>query len=154
RGSFLLAPWIFAPRTSMTTPTMRNAAAWLTGLSLGCLAIAQVPAHGRDGADKQPAWTPEACFKVKTIDNVQPSPDGKKVVSTVTETVLEAGSASQHTQVRVANADGTGATALTGNGSQPGSPQWSADGAWVAYLVGGNLCRVRPDGTGGETLTQ
>jgi dipeptidyl aminopeptidase/acylaminoacyl peptidase len=122
---------------------------------LAYLVLWQLPAaHSQDGADKKPAWTPEACFKIKKVGDVQPSPDGKRVVYTITQTVLQATSASAQTHICVANADGTGAMLLTKGPSQPSSPQWSADGAWIAYLVDYNLYRVRPDGTGGEALTK
>jgi dipeptidyl aminopeptidase/acylaminoacyl peptidase len=130
---------------------------WRRGvvILLASLLLGQLPAaRGQGGADRNPAWTPEACFTIKKVGDVQPSPDGKRVVYTVTETVLGDSSASEHTHVYVAHADGTGATPLTKGEGRPGSPQWSADGAWIAYLVNNSLCRVRPDGTGGETLTQ
>src|SRR5207237_1408191 len=100
------------------------------------------------------AWTPEMCFKIKKVGDVQPSPDGKRVVYTVTETVFAGGGATEPARVYVANADGTVATPLTDGTGQPGGPQWSADGAGGAYLAGGDLHRVRPDGTGGEPLTR
>lgn len=33
------------------------------------------------------------------------------------------------------------------------SPSWSPDGLWLAFATGGEIVRVRPDGTGPENLT-
>src|SRR5262249_38821202 len=101
-----------------------------------------------------PSWTPEACFKIKNVGNVQPSPDGKRVLYTITETVIDAESASDRIQLFVAGADGARATPLAKGESQPSSPQWSPDGAWIAYLAKSNIFRIRPDGTDAEALTE
>src|SRR5262249_31050336 len=110
--------------------------------------------HGQDDAGDKSAWPPEVCFKIKSVGNVQPSPDGKRVVYTVTKTILEATSASEETRIEVASADGTGAAALVKGDKKPSNPQWSPDGEWVAYLADNNLHRVRPDGTAAEAVTQ
>jgi dipeptidyl aminopeptidase/acylaminoacyl peptidase len=121
---------------------------------VACLAAWQAPAaRGQDGIDKKPAWTPEACFKIKNVGDVQPSPDCGRVVYTVTETIFDDRSAGERTQAYVANADGSGARPLAKGTQRSTSPQWSPDGAFIGYLAGGTLYRVRPDGGGGESLT-
>jgi dipeptidyl aminopeptidase/acylaminoacyl peptidase len=70
------------------------------------------------------------------------------------ETVFKADSSSDHTQLFVADVDGAGATPLAKGETQPSSPQWSPDGAWIAYLSKSNLYRIRHDGTDGEALTR
>jgi dipeptidyl aminopeptidase/acylaminoacyl peptidase len=110
-------------------------------------------AHGQ-GADKKPAWTPETSFKIKKVASVQPSPDGKRVVYTLTETVLQASFAVDQTHIYVANADGTGAAPVTKGNARHSDPQWSHSGQWIAYLVNSNLYRVKPDGSDPEALTK
>jgi dipeptidyl aminopeptidase/acylaminoacyl peptidase len=125
------------------------------GVMLTSLCLSQLAAvDGSGGDDGRRAWTPESCFRIKGVGQVQPSPDGKEVIYTITETVVEAKGASARTCVFLANADGTGARRLTPGTSSPSQPQWSTDGAWIAYLDQNNLCRVRRDGTGRETLIQ
>ena len=85
-------------------------------------------AHGQDGAAPKATWTPEACYKLKTIGSVQPSPDGKRILYTVSETVFDAESANEHVRLYAANADGTSAHALTKDGDRPSQPQWSPAG--------------------------
>lgn len=118
---------------------------WLSWAPLGA---------GNGGGDRKPAWMPETCFQIKRVGQVQPSPDGKQVIYTITETVIEAKDAPERTSLYMAKADGTGAIPLSPDKSRPSQPQWSSNGAWVAYLDQNNLRRVRPDGSGREALTQ
>jgi dipeptidyl aminopeptidase/acylaminoacyl peptidase len=137
---------------------MSNHAATRRGCLLATATILVVSSLsvGQDSAPKTAAWTPEKCFKIKNVGNVQPSPDGKRVLYTITEAVFTADSASDRTQLFVADADadGAGATPLTKGESQPSSPQWSPDGAWIAYLSKNKLYRIRPDGADAEALTE
>jgi dipeptidyl aminopeptidase/acylaminoacyl peptidase len=111
----------------MAISRLCHAAVVLSFLCVCQLAVADDPA----GVNRKQPWTAETCFHVKNVGQVQPSPDGKRVIYTVTETVLEAKGASEKTRLYLANADGTGATPLTPDKSRPSQPQWSADGAWI-----------------------
>src|SRR5262249_3465765 len=121
----------------MSSPTAALCRSCLMATAVVLISLSLAP--GQDDASKSAAWTPEACFKIKNVGNVQPSPDGKRVLYTITETVFDADSARDHTQLFVADIHGAGATLLTKGESQPGSPQWSPDGAWIAYLSKSNL---------------
>jgi large repetitive protein len=66
------------------------------------------------------------------------SPDGTQIVY------------SYENDLRVMNADGTGAHLLA---EDAGEPSWSPDGRWIAFDCastdqGGGMCAIHPDGTG------
>lgn len=75
------------------------------------------------------------------------SPDGSRIAFNGT---LGYGAS----DIYVVNADGSGLTNLTNDGSAASWPTWSPDGSWIAYTSGTRIHRVRTDGTGGaEQLT-
>ena len=84
----------------------------VVALAVSTALLLPLAAHGQPAGDKKPAWAPETSFKIKKIGNVQPSPDGKRVLFTITETVLQKSFALEQTQVYVANDAGSNDVAL------------------------------------------
>src|SRR6185295_5280981 len=103
------------------------------------------------------AWTPAESMNVKTVADVQPSPDGHRVVFTVTTAVMTADKSEMLTHVWVANADGTEARPFTSGDKSNSNPQWTPDGKWILFTSKRaehqNLWRIRADGGEAEQLT-
>ena len=59
------------------------------------------------------AWTPDDQMKVKGVGDVQVSPDGRRVVFTVTEQVIETEKSETRTHIWLARADGSDSYQLT-----------------------------------------
>ena len=120
-------------------------------LLLATLAVGQEPATPPSG------WTPEESMKVKRVDNVQVSPDGRQVVFTVTEPVMTADKSEYLTQIHLANADGSDPRQLTYGDKSCTSPQWSPDGRWIAFTSErsgkNNIWLLRMDGGEAQPLT-
>jgi dipeptidyl aminopeptidase/acylaminoacyl peptidase len=108
-------------------------------------------APGQAGSDKKAGWTPATVLKILTVQHVQPSPDGKRVVYTVTQTHVDGGTPFSM-ETFVANGDGSKPLSIGKKGGWVDQPQWSPDGQWIAYLAG-ELYRARPDGSEEERLT-
>lgn len=87
--------------------------------------------------------TPEILWKFGRAGSVALSPDGKSVLYTVTEYQLD----SQKSQTNIFSIPVSGGEAvkLTSNGGN--SPQWINEGKSIAYVSGGRLCTMNPDGT-------
>lgn len=104
-------------------------------------------------------WTPEEMMKVKPVGNVQVSPDGRRVVFTVTDAVMTDDKSEYLTHIHIANADGSNAFQFTTGDKSCTNPQWSPDGRWIAFTSsrGGkdknNLWLIRADGGEAERLT-
>src|SRR5687767_7519286 len=99
---------------------------------------------------KPPGWTPAESMKVLTIGDVQPSPDGRRAVFTVTSPLMAGEKSEMVTQVWIAEADGADARPFTSGDRTSGSPQWSSDGRWIVFSSKrperANLWRIRADG--------
>jgi dipeptidyl aminopeptidase/acylaminoacyl peptidase len=79
-------------------------------------------------------WSPEQCLKMKNITAVRPSPDGKKVVYTVREAMMNDERSEYINQIFVCNSDGTTNIQLTKSDKNSSNPKWSPDGQWIAYI--------------------
>ncbi len=81
-------------------------------------------------AQKRP-FTIADLYKLKSVESPKFSPDGKKILFTVKEDVLE--TAKSNTEIYVMNADGSGVKKLTNNDAADTHPQWSPDGKFILF---------------------
>jgi dipeptidyl aminopeptidase/acylaminoacyl peptidase len=102
-------------------------------------------------------WTPEEMMKVRPVGSVLPSPDGKRVLFTVTEPVMTEDKSEYLTQVWLAAADGGGAVQFTFGDKSSTNPRWSPCGKWIAFASSrsgkANIWLIRADGGEAERLT-
>ncbi len=121
----------------------------LLSLSIFIAAILIVPLHAQ--------WTPEEMMKVKTVGAVQVSPDGKRVIFTVTEPLMTEDKSEYLTQIWMANADGSASFQFTFGEKSSTNPQWSPCGKCIAFTSSrsgkNNIWRIRADGGEAEQLT-
>jgi dipeptidyl aminopeptidase/acylaminoacyl peptidase len=121
-------------------------------------AIAPATALRANGPE---AWTPDFAFKVKRVNQVRPSPDGRHVAFVVATAAMEGEKSEWVSQVWVADADGKSAVQLTRGDKSSSAPAWSPDSQWIAFVSArgadkdakANLWRIRIDGGEAEALT-
>jgi dipeptidyl aminopeptidase/acylaminoacyl peptidase len=73
-------------------------------------------------------------MRVKGIGAVQVSPDGRRVVYSVTEAVMQGDRSENVGRIFLSGIDGTQLRAVTSGERTAEDPQWSPDGRWIAYL--------------------
>ena len=78
-------------------------------------------------------WTPELQAKLKAVGSPNVSPDGKRVVYTINETVMAADKSEYNTQVWMATADGKENYQLTFGEKSSTNPKFSPDGSAIAF---------------------
>jgi dipeptidyl aminopeptidase/acylaminoacyl peptidase len=109
------------------------------------------------GKNQTEQWTPELMMKVRTVGDVQPSPDGKRVVFTVRRAVMTGDKSEYLTHIHLANIDGSDEFQLTQGEKSATNPQWSPDGEWIAFTSARsgkpNLFVIRVRGGEAEQLT-
>ena len=102
-------------------------------------------------------WTPDEMMKVKSVGDVQVSPDGRQVVFTAAEAVMDEGRSEYLRHIYMADARGAGAFRLTSGAASCSAPQWSPDGKWIAFksMRSGrtNLYLIRAEGGKPQQLT-
>ncbi|MEQ1762215.1 MAG: S9 family peptidase [Pyrinomonadaceae bacterium] len=79
------------------------------------------------------AWTPELQAKLKAVGSPNVSPDGKRVVYTINETVMAADKSEYNTQVWMATTDGKENYQLTFGDKSSTNPKFSPDGSAIAF---------------------
>jgi dipeptidyl aminopeptidase/acylaminoacyl peptidase len=98
---------------------------------VSCAVLALVMSAGVQGVSAQ--WTPEMQLKVKAIATPRVSPDGTRVVYTVSKEVMTADKSEYVTQIWIASADGSSNDQLTFADRSSSNPKWSPDGKWIAF---------------------
>src|SRR5687767_1671100 len=78
-------------------------------------------------------WTTAETMKVKSLGDVSPSPDGRRVVYSVTTPVMAGEKSELLTHLWIANADGSDARAFTSGDKSSTNPQWSPDGKTIFF---------------------
>ncbi len=104
------------------------------------------------------AWTPEAQIKVRAVGSPRVSPDGRRVLYTVSDPVTTADRSEYVSQVWMATADGRENFQLTFGDKSSTNPKWSPDGNWIAFTSNrkenrNNLYLLRASGGEAEPLT-
>ncbi len=93
--------------------------------------------------------TPEILWKYGRIGSIVLSPDGATVLYTVTHYDL-ATEARTTNIYSLASSGGTPVQLTTDGGS---GPQWTDNGSAIAYLAGGKIMTMKPDGTAKREIT-
>jgi dipeptidyl aminopeptidase/acylaminoacyl peptidase len=78
-------------------------------------------------------WSPEQCIKMKNIASIDVSSDGKKVVYTVREALMNDESSEYIQQIYIANSDGSDAIKLTKGTKNNTNPKFSPDSKKIAF---------------------
>src|SRR5690349_15884441 len=104
-------------------------------------------------------WDPELQLKVKTVGSPQVSPDGTRVVYTVSETVMTADKSEFVSQIWLGNIATKQNIQLTFGDKTSTNPKWSPDSKWIAFTSNrkdnrNNLYRLSVDGGEAEPLTE
>ena len=119
-------------------------------LILALSLLGTTPTVGHAASAQLTGWTPEAMMKVKNVASVQVSPDGRRVVFTVTEAIMTDDKSDNLTHIHMANIDGSDVRQMTYGDKSCTSPQWSPDGRWIAFTSErsgkNNLWLLRVDG--------
>jgi len=114
-------------------------------------------AAGSDAASPNAGWSPDEIMKVREVGYVQVSPDGRRVLFTVSTPVMTDERSEYLRHVHLADADGSNARQLTFGPQSCFDAQWSPDGQWIALrsMRSGrcNLWLMRFDGGEAWQLT-
>src|SRR5689334_6893924 len=84
-------------------------------------------------AAQSPVWNPEMQINVKVVGSPRVSPDGKKVVYTVSEPVMTSDKSEYVSQIWMGDVETKKNMQLTFGEKSSGNPQWSPDGNWIAF---------------------
>ncbi len=102
-------------------------------------------------------WTPALQMQTRSVGNVRVSPDGQRVVYTVTKAVMTEEKSEYLTHIWMASTDGKMNFQFTFGEKSCSNPQWSPDGRWIAFTSArsgkNNLYRIRAIGGEAERLT-
>lgn len=80
------------------------------------------------------AWEPELHVKLKAVGSPRVSPDGKRILYTVSSAVMTADRSEYVTQIWMATTDAKQNIQLTYGDKSSTNPKWSPDGNWIAFL--------------------
>jgi dipeptidyl aminopeptidase/acylaminoacyl peptidase len=103
------------------------------GKSLLILALAARAAHGQAdaGVEKSKLLTPEASLNLRTLSDLQYSPDGTRLALVVTEPPKGTG---RNRHIWVHDNQTSGVRQFTFSAKSESSPRWSPDGKQLAFL--------------------
>jgi len=104
------------------------------------------------------AWDPETQLKVKAVGTPRVSPDGKKMVYTVSEAVTTADKSEFVSQIWMATIATKQNLQITFGDKSSTNPKWSPDGNWIAFMSNrkdnkNNLYLLSLNGGEAEPLT-
>ena len=89
--------------------------------------------------------TPEALWAMGRIGSSSVSPDGKRIAYTVSYYSVKENKG--HTVIYVMNADGSDNRLLTTTAASESDPTWIRKGSKLAFLTGGQIWEMNPDGS-------
>jgi dipeptidyl aminopeptidase/acylaminoacyl peptidase len=102
-------------------------------------------------------WTPELMMKLRQVGSVQVSPDDRRVVFTVTDALMERDKSEYRTRIYLNDLSGSDLIVLTSPATSSFDPQWSPDGASIAFISDrsgeNDLWLIRVDGGEAQQLT-
>lgn len=101
---------------------------------------------------KSDRMTPEALWAMGRIGGYAPSPSGKQIVYQVGYYSVEQNKS--HQVLYIMNADGSKQQLLTTGAANETDAEWIEKGTKIAFLSGGQLWKMNPDGTGRVQLTK
>jgi len=78
-------------------------------------------------------WTPELQVKTRGVGTPRVSPDGRRVVYTISDAVMTSDKSEFVNQIWLATTDGKENFQLTFNDKSSTNPKWSPDGNWIAF---------------------
>jgi dipeptidyl aminopeptidase/acylaminoacyl peptidase len=104
------------------------------------------------------AWEPEMQIKLRAVGTPRVSPDGKRLLYTVSEAVMTADRSEFVSQIWMANIDTKQNLQLTFGEKSSTNPKWSPDGNWIAFTSSrkdnkNNLYLLSLNGGEAEPLT-
>lgn len=107
-------------------------------MSTLCVAVVCRPVVGLAQSTGQtpaaPRWTVDRMMTVRNVDNVQLSPDGRRVLFSITHAVMTDERSEYISQVYIANVDGSNERQVTFGDHSVVEARWSPDARWIAVL--------------------
>jgi dipeptidyl aminopeptidase/acylaminoacyl peptidase len=85
-------------------------------------------------------------MKVRRVSDPQLSPDGKRVAFTIGEVNMSANRVVNQIYIAETDRSERPPRQLTNGASSSSSPRWSADGKKIAFVTGGQIWTMEPDG--------
>jgi len=107
----------------------------------------------------QGTWSPEMQVKTRAVGSPRVSPDGKRVVYTISDAVMTADKSEFVTQIWMATTDGKENYQITFGEKSSANPKWSPDGGSIAFTSNrkdnkNNLYVLRISGGEAEQITE